>query len=135
VAQDEVEVVRAAVDALNRRDSDTFLGYLHPEVEWQESAQAFPGLAGTYRGPGEVEKWARQAVAEYWADLVMEIDEIAQGEGGIVLGVRIAARGAGSGVDTEAKAWQILELEDGLIRRRRGPFWERSEAFAASEPR
>ena len=87
MSQENVEVVRMAVEALNRRDSDAFVGCLHPDVEWEETSDAFPGLSGSYRGPEEVRRWAEQAVVEYWAELTLEVEELTQtSDSGILLG-------------------------------------------------
>ena len=133
MSQENVEVVRMAVEALNRRDSDAFVGCLHPDVEWEETSDAFPGLSGSYRGPEEVRRWAEQAVVEYWAELTLEVEELTQtSDSGILLGMRISARGAASGVSTETHAWQVFWVTDGRIARREGPFWARTEALEAA---
>ena len=67
MSQENAKTVRDAVEALNDRDIGAFVACLHPEVEWQETAGAFPGLSGGYHGRGEVERWAEQAVVDYWA--------------------------------------------------------------------
>ena len=133
MSQENAKTVRDAVEALNDRDIGAFVACLHPEVEWQETADAFPGLSGRYHGRGEVERWAEQAVVEFWAQLEMEIEEITEtSDGGILLGMRISARGTSSGVDTETHAWQFFGFVDGRISRRLGPFWERDEALKAA---
>ena len=107
MSQENVEIAREAVEAMNRRDTDAFVARLHPGVEWEETADAFSGLKGNYRGPREVRRWAEQAVVEFWPDLKMEIEEITEmSDGGVLLGTRISARGTASGVDTETHAWQ-----------------------------
>jgi ketosteroid isomerase-like protein len=128
-----VEPVRTAVEALNSRDIDTFVGCLHPDVEWEETADAFPGLSGTYRGPEEVRGWAEQAVVEFWAELEMQIEELTRvGGSAVLLGMRISALGTASGAATQTRAWQVIWLEEGQILRRRGPFWIRAEALKAA---
>ena len=130
---ENAKTVRDAVQALNHRDIGAFVACLHPEVEWEETADAFPGLSGSYRGRDEVQRWAEQAVVEYWAELEMEIEEITETSGGgILLGMRISARGTASGVDTETHAWQFFGFVGGRISRRLGPFWERDGAFEAA---
>ena len=127
------DVVREAVDATNRRDLDAFKACLHRDVEWEESADAFPGLRGTYRGRGEVEKWSERASQELWKDLHLEVEELTEtSDGRILLGTLITARGTASGVKTEQRAWQIFWCADGMIIRRHGPFWTREEALEAA---
>ena len=125
--------MRAAVEALNRRDTDAFAACLHPRVEWEETADAFPGLTGSYRGPREVRQWAEQAVVAFFSGVQMDIDEITETrDGGFLLGTRISARGVASGAETETYAWQVIWLTEERISRRQGPFWAREEALEAA---
>ncbi|HEX6116949.1 MAG TPA: nuclear transport factor 2 family protein [Solirubrobacterales bacterium] len=133
MSQENVDIAREAVEAMNRRDTDAFVARLHPGVVWEETVDAFSGLKGNYRGPREVRRWAEQAVVELWSELKMEIEEITEmSDGGVLLGTRISARGTASGVDTETHAWQIFWFADERISRRQGPFWARDEALEAA---
>jgi ketosteroid isomerase-like protein len=126
------DVVRAAVDALNRGELEAFAACLDAEVEWEETGEAFPGLAGTYRGPEEVRQWAEQAAVDLWNHLWMEVEELTETKDGrILLGILITARGGSSGIETEQRAWQLFSLRDGRIARRLGPFWTRDKAIEA----
>jgi len=58
MSQENVEVMRRAVEAFNRRE--LLLNDLDPEVEWVED-QRFPG-AETFRGPAGVER----SVKNWW---------------------------------------------------------------------
>jgi ketosteroid isomerase-like protein len=130
MSQENVEAVREAVDATNRRDLNAFSACLHPSVEWEENAEAFPGLRGIYRGRGEVQKWAEQATQEPWKDLHLEVEELTEtSDGRVLLGTLITAHGTASGVKTELRAWQLFWFADGKIARRQGPFWTRDEAL------
>jgi ketosteroid isomerase-like protein len=132
MTQANQEVVREAVDATNRGDPDAFKACLHPEVEWEENDDAFPGLQGTYRGRAEVQKWAEQAAQELWKDLHMEVEELTETrDGRVLLGTLITAHGTTSGVKTEQRAWQLFSFTDGRIARRQGPFWTRDKALEA----
>jgi hypothetical protein len=46
MSKENVEAVLAAVDAVNKRDPDAFIACLHPEIEWEERGDPFPGLRG-----------------------------------------------------------------------------------------
>ena len=48
VSQENVELVHAGLDALNRGDWDAVLELLDPEVEWETTGQFVEG--GVYRG-------------------------------------------------------------------------------------
>ena len=132
MSKENIEVVLKAVDAVNRRDPDAFVACLHPEVKWEESGDVFPGLRGTYRGPAEVRKWVEGAFLEAWESIKIDVKEISEaGEARVFLGTLLTARGAGSGVETELRAWQILWFADGKIVRRQ-VFFDRAEALEAA---
>ena len=132
MSRENAEIIRRAVAAMNRRDLDAFIACLHPDVEWEESTDAFPGLTGTYCGRARVRRWAEQAVLELWASLELEIEEITEtGDGRVLLETLVTARGTASGVDTEIRAWQLFWFADERISRRRGPFWDRDVALEA----
>jgi ketosteroid isomerase-like protein len=133
MSQQNVEVVLQGVDAANRRDPDAFMACLHPDVEWEESGDPFPGLRGIYRGRAEARKWFEEAVVELWERLHNEVEEITEAsDDRVFLGILIRARGRASGVETELRAWQVFWLTDGKIARRQGPFWARNEALEAA---
>jgi ketosteroid isomerase-like protein len=56
MSEENVEVVRGAIEAFNRGDLEAALHRMHPDIEWQ-TLDAFPD-AGTYRG--------REEVREFW---------------------------------------------------------------------
>ena len=80
MSQENVEVIREAVDALNRGDPDAFTALLRPDVEWKEPTDPFPGLRGVYRGRAEVREWFEEAFLELWESFHVEIEEITESE-------------------------------------------------------
>jgi SnoaL-like domain len=66
MSEENVKAVLLAVDAVNRRDADTFVATVHPKVMWEERGDPFPGLRGVYRGRAEVREWFEAAVVELW---------------------------------------------------------------------
>jgi ketosteroid isomerase-like protein len=133
MSQQNVEVVLKGVDAVNSGDPDAFMACLHPDVEWEESGDPFPGLRGSYRGRMEARKWFEEAVVELWERLHTDVEEITQAsDDRVFLGMLITARGRASGVETERRAWQVFWFVDGKIARRQGPFWARDEGLAAA---
>ena len=127
-----MEVVRQGVEAMNRRDRDAFLACLHPDVEWEESGDVLPGLRGVYRGRAEMSRWFEEALLDVWENFQIEIEEITDGtDDRVFLALRFAARGSGSGAETELHVWPVLWFADGKIARRQG-FWSRAEALDAA---
>jgi ketosteroid isomerase-like protein len=134
MSQENVEVVREGAEAMNRRDPDGFLACLHPEVAWEESGDVLPGLRGIYRGRAEVREWFEEAFLELWESFHIEVEEIAEAsDGRVFLGTLLTARGGGSGVETDLRAWQVFWFADGKIARRQ-IFWTRDEALEAAGP-
>jgi len=132
MSQENVEVVREVVDAVNRGDPDAFIACLRPDVVWEERTDAWPGFRGVYRGRAEAREWFEVVVLEVWESFHIEIEEITEAsDGRVFFGTLITARGGGSGVETEIRAWGVLWLADGKIARRQ-VFWTRDEALAAA---
>jgi ketosteroid isomerase-like protein len=117
--QENVKVVLEGVDALNRRDPDAFIACVHPDVVWEVSGEVSPYLQGIYRGRAEVRRWFEKSVLEIWETFHAEVEEITEtNDGRVFLGVLVTARGSGSGVELEARAWQVAWFADGKIARR-----------------
>src|SRR4051795_11800519 len=73
MSQENVEIVRAGVEAINRGDIDALLKHLAPDCEWDASRAVGP-LHGTY-GPDQI----RQAFEEFyepWESVRQELDEV-----------------------------------------------------------
>jgi ketosteroid isomerase-like protein len=133
MSEENVEIVLEAVDAVNKRDPDAFIACLHPDIEWQESGDPFPGLRGTYRGRAELRRWFEEAIVELWETLHVDVEEITDvPEDRVFLGFLITARGRGSGAETELRGWQVLLCTGGKVASRHGPFWTREEALEAA---
>jgi uncharacterized protein len=113
VSQENVEVFKRAVEAANRRDVESLLEELDPEVEWHPGMPALVGGEATmYRG--------REGVRELWRDLYAAFVEIHVefpetrdlGERIVAIG-RIRARGKESGAETESPFAYVVEVRDG----------------------
>jgi ketosteroid isomerase-like protein len=132
MSEETVEVIREAVDALNRRDPDAFIAFLSPDVEWEERGDVLPGLRGVYRGRAEVREWFEEAFLEVWESFHLEVEEMTEASDGRVFqGWGFSARGRGSGVATELRGWNVFWLADGRVARRQ-LFWARDEALEAA---
>ncbi len=134
VSRENVELLRRAVDAYNRRDVEALVAELDPEVEWMP---ALPGLvageAAVYRG--------HEGIAQMFADLFEVLDEIHFSYDDVRdLGDRVVAigsirtRGKASGAETESPYVNVAELRDGKGIRLRG-YLDVDEALAASRTR
>ncbi len=132
MSQENVEVVREGVDAMNRRDPDGFIACLHPEVVWEERGDVLPGLRGVYRGRGEAQRWFEEAFLEVWESFQIKVEELTgASDDRVFVEAVFAARGRGSGVETELRFWTVLWFADGKIARR-DVFFTRDEAVEAA---
>jgi hypothetical protein len=65
MSQEDVEALRRALDASNRRDIESFLAMLDPEVEWHPGLAALlEGEATVYRPHAEVPRGRPEALGE-----------------------------------------------------------------------
>ena len=131
MSRENVELLRRAVDAYNRRDVEALVAELDPEVEWMP---ALPGLvageAAVYRG--------HEGIAQMFADLFEVLDEIHFSYDDVRdLGDRVVAigsirtRGKASGAETESPYVNVADLRDGKGIRLRG-YLDVDEALAAA---
>jgi ketosteroid isomerase-like protein len=74
MSQENVDAVRSSLDAWNRGDIDTWLGWAHPEVEFRTSG-LYPGTDPLYRGHAELRRfWA--TFREPWESLEVRIEQL-----------------------------------------------------------
>jgi ketosteroid isomerase-like protein len=134
MSQENVELVREATDAVNRRDLDAFVALLSPDVAWESrSSSPFPGFRDVYRGPAEVREWVALA-SELIEDFHTEVEEITDlGDDRLLIAYVRTGRGKGSGLPAELRDWWVLWFAEGLITRRQA-FWSRDEALEAARP-
>ena len=100
MSQENVEIVRAAIDAFNRRDGEGFDALLAEDVEIVPVRAALEDAV--YRGSDAASQYCA-AVEESWEDLRWDIEEIRDGESWVLVLDRIRGRGRGSGVVIDAR--------------------------------
>lgn len=111
MSQENVEAVYQVIDAYNRRDLDSFLALMDPDVEFTPYERAIEGL-GPYLGHAGVRTWWKEAF-EVLPDLNAEIHEIRDlGDQTLVHG-RLRGQGAGSGAAIERAMWLVIGWRDG----------------------
>jgi ketosteroid isomerase-like protein len=129
MSEENVERIRRAFDAFNRRDLDAFLALIDPEVEF---TARFMGMEGDpyYRGHEGVREWWRTLLAIF-PDFSMEVLEVRDlGDSGIAA-LRVRGHGLDSGVPFEETMWAAGEWRDGKVTRWRN-FGSESEALEAA---
>ena len=130
MSQENVEVVLEHIDAMNRGDVEALAATVSPDVEWEDTL-FWTEPRRTFRGRAGVRQWLDQ-VWEPWADLQMEAREITDaGDGRLLLGFRLTARGKESGAETQIHLWTVSWITDGKVARRRS-FRSRASALEAA---
>ena len=128
MSQENVERMRGAMEAFNRRDGAAFDGFLAHDAEIVPVRAALEGT--TYRGPDAGTQYCT-AVIQSWNELRWDVEEIRDGgEWTLALG-HIRGEGHDSGVAIDATAGWLADFSDGLIIRFQ-TFANRDEALEAA---
>ena len=91
MSEENVEVVREAVDAMNRRVAEAFIALVRPDVEWKEPTDRIPGLQPIYHGRAGVREWLVDAFFELWESFHARSEEITEvGDDRVFLAVHSA---------------------------------------------
>jgi hypothetical protein len=111
MSEKNVELLRQAIDAFNRRDLDAFLALMDPGVEFTPYERAVEGL-GPYHGHQAVRAWwgeSFEALPDLSAELyeVREVGDVTFSHG------RLRGTGAGSGASFERTLWMLNEWREG----------------------
>lgn len=101
---------RRGFDAVNRRDFDAVLEVLDPEIEWDMSHAFFDGPI--YYGHAGVRRFFED-VYKLWDEWRIEIGELYQGGGHVVILGWWAARGKGSDAPVRSPGGWLWEVRDG----------------------
>ena len=132
MSEENVEVVRAQIDAYNRGDYDAALALLDDDVEWHvpEVAALDAPASGVVRGRARVaEQFARWF--EAWEIHAFQVtDARGKGEDVFIAGLQLG-RGRHSGLDVRVPTYHVFTLRDHKIVAMR-TFPERTEALEAA---
>jgi ketosteroid isomerase-like protein len=122
-----VEVMRAAIAAFNRRDGEGFGAFLANDAEIVPVRAALEGIV--YRGRTAATQYCA-AVENSWENLTWEVEEIRDGDDWVLALGRIQGRGRGSGAAVDAKGAWLARFKDGLVTNFR-TYPDRREALEA----
>ena len=128
MSQENVEGVRRAFDALNRRELDAFLALMDDDVEVVPRMSAIEGESG-YRGHDGVRRWWN-SLLDVFPDYGMEVVEMQDLEDLTLATIHVRGHGAGSAAPTDHEAWIMVRW-----RHAKAVWWRtfdtRSEALEA----
>jgi ketosteroid isomerase-like protein len=127
MSQENVETMRAAIEAFNRRDGEGFGAFLANDAEIVPVRAALEGTV--YRGRDAATQYCA-AVEESWENLTWEIEEIRDGGSWVLALGHIRGRGRGSGVAINARGAWLARFQDGSVTHFR-TYPDRSEALEA----
>jgi ketosteroid isomerase-like protein len=129
MAPENVEIVRGAYEAFNQGRQEEMLGFLDPEIEWDESDLPARRL-GIYRGHAGVKRLLDENSA-LWTDINIVIDEVIDtSDDRVVAFIRAKGRGRHTGVDVELASAQVWTLHSGKAVQVR-LYLERADALEA----
>jgi ketosteroid isomerase-like protein len=115
MSEENVEAVKRAVEAGNRRDVEAFLAELDPEVEWHPALLAsVAGRAAVYRGYEGVREFFRD-LDEAFVQIQVEFDEIRDLGDRIVAIGHLSMRGKASGAATESPLGYVIDFKNGRV--------------------
>jgi ketosteroid isomerase-like protein len=96
MAQESIEIARAAIEAWNRSDFDAWIGAWDERAEFHPYGCSVEGRA--YHGHDGLRRFVAE-MAEEWEQVRFEVDEVrGAGEQVVALG-RVRAQGRASGVE------------------------------------
>jgi ketosteroid isomerase-like protein len=108
-----VELIRQALDAFNRRDLDAYLALHDARVEFAPYERAVEGL-GPYRGHDGIRAWWKDSL-EAFPDLRAEFHDVRRRGNNTFARGRLYGTGAGSGAPFDRTIWLVDESRHGKI--------------------
>jgi ketosteroid isomerase-like protein len=115
MSDDNVEVVRRALEAYNERDVPLVLEMLDPDVELLPVRAVLEGTA--YRGHSGFRQFLED-MAEDWEEFHPQPDSFRDlGEDRVLVAGRFCGRGKASGMEVETPAVWLCELREGKVMR------------------
>ena len=113
--QETLDLIRAGVEAFNRRDLEGMLQSLDPEVELEPLRAVLEG--SVYRGHEGVREYLED-MKEDWEDFEIRIAELRElDDDHLLVDARMHARARTSGVEVDAAGAWLCEVHEGKITR------------------
>jgi ketosteroid isomerase-like protein len=129
MSEDDVARVYRSMDCFNRRDIDSYLADLDPDVEFFSGISELEG-GGPHRGLDEVRAWC-EAVFAAAPDFRVEVEDVRVLEDLTLVRSRLSGHGVESGAPARQLSWQVVESRRNKAVRVR-IFRTEAEALAAA---
>ena len=114
MSQENVEIVRRAMEAFNRRDGERFDALLTGDAAIVPVRFSLEGTI--YRGAKAGTQYC-SAVEKRWEDLSWDVEELRDGDDWVLALGHIRGQGRESGAAIDSRAGWVAHLRDGLIER------------------
>jgi ketosteroid isomerase-like protein len=128
MSQENVEIVRAMIDAANRRDWDAAFKDTAPDFEWDNSRAVGPDNRGVWTADEARDFYV--AGTEVWADVRTEIDEVIASGDFVVVPHTMRLRGR-DGIEVSVGTTWLFTIRGGSIQRV-SLYQERRDALEAA---
>jgi ketosteroid isomerase-like protein len=128
MSEENVEIVRCAIEAYGHEGLDGTLRYYDPEIEWTSTGDYIE--PATYRGHDGLRRYLG-TMEEEFEDLRVEPVELIDAGERVISSVRFTGRGKASGAPVEMTLISVGSLRDGLIHRVRN-YPDMAEALDAA---
>jgi ketosteroid isomerase-like protein len=112
MSQENMDRMRAAMEAFNRRDGEAFDGFLAGDAEILPVRAALEGTV--YRGPHAGTQYCT-AVERSWEGLRWELEELRGDDDWVLALGHIRGQGRQSGVTIDATAGWLAQFRESLI--------------------
>ena len=129
MSQENVEVVRAAIVAFNAHDTERWLSFAHPEMEFVDHGGAVAEEVAS--GPEDLRRLA-EAWFETFPDFRAATEEFIDAGDRVVCVTHWQGTGAGSGLSYSQHAAEVYTLREGKIVRAELGFADKAEALEAA---
>ena len=118
MSEENVEIVRRAIDAFNSGEHDEALAPYAPDAEWHLTRRFTELGEGVYRGHGGMERFWAEAHQDM-EELSLSVSDIrAVGEDRVLFSATTKGRGKRSQAPFESPPiWYVVTVRDGLVMR------------------
>ena len=125
----DLEDLRAAFEAIGKRDWDRALVVLHPDAVWYDPVEV-PD-SGVHTGHEEIRRFWEEELFEAWEEWHTDLHELIPSGDKILAVVDLVGTARHSGIQLELDLFQVFTFKDGLAVEQQG-FLNREQAFEAA---
>jgi ketosteroid isomerase-like protein len=114
MAYDNVEIVRAVLDAWNEHRLDSVSDLISDDITWLEVEGRLESAGSELRGRGNV---LAGMDSEVWQSYRLEPESVVELKGRVLAILREIGRGRASGLEVEGRWGYVVTVRDGRIER------------------